>query len=312
MNLNKIIKKTTLLAVSICTTLSISAQNNTAPSAHSEAHQKYIAGVNNNSNKIKNEETNKFVNGVIGNTEVNVEAEENIGATASTVSIKHGWDNPRVNCYTDVQVPATAKIDVRGFHMPVPGAVTSAYGYRPKFRRMHRGVDMRLREGDEVRAAFSGTVRIVNYEANGYGNYVVIRHDNGLETVYGHLSKHKVKRNQVVKAGDVIGLGGNTGRSFGAHLHFETRYMGVAINPAAIIDFANGEVHNDLFAFDKSTYQNAKNQSSVVAKKSYAKKTYTKKSSKKTSYVKKASTTNASKSKATTSKKSRSSKKSRR
>ncbi|MBQ7854646.1 MAG: M23 family metallopeptidase [Muribaculaceae bacterium] len=284
MNLKKNLKTLSLIAFSLCATLSLSAQDN-FKTAHASQHEKYIAGVNKNSNKIKNDEANKLINSVFGETSV---AEEDLDVSVSTVSAEHGWDNPRVNCYTDVTVPSTANIDVTGFHMPVPGKVTSAYGYRPKFRRMHRGVDMRLRTGDEVCAAFSGRVRIVNYEANGYGNYVVIRHDNGLETVYGHLSKHMVKRGDYVEAGQTIGLGGNTGRSFGAHLHFETRYMGVAINPADIINFEKGEVHAKVFAFNKSSYQSTKNQSPSAAKKSYARKSYSK-STKNNGYVSSAS-----------------------
>lgn len=262
MNLNKIIKTTTLFLIALCATVSTQAQSN----RHAMMHKNYIAGVGNNANKIKNEETNKFVNGVLGNEQESI--------TISDIDESYGWNSPRVNCYEGVEIPAIAKIDVTGYHMPVPGAVTSNYGYRPRFRRMHRGVDMRLSTGDTVRAAFNGRVRIVNYEAGGYGNYVVLRHDNGLETVYGHFSKHLVKRNQYVKAGEPIGLGGNTGRSFGAHLHFETRYMGVAINPAAIIDFANATVHSDVFTFNKNTYQNARNYSPAAAQKSYAKSTY--------------------------------------
>ncbi|MBR5331869.1 MAG: M23 family metallopeptidase [Muribaculaceae bacterium] len=251
-------------------------------------HQDYIAGIGNNANKIKNEETNKFVNGVLGN-----ETEE---LTISDIDEQFGWDNPRVNCYTGVEVPATAKIDVTGFYMPVSGQLTSGYGYRPRFRRMHRGVDLNLNTGDTVRAAFNGRVRIVNYEAKGYGKYVVIRHDNGLETVYGHFSKHLVERNQFVKAGEPIGLGGNTGRSFGAHLHFETRYLGVAINPAAIIDFDNATVHSDVFTFNKTTYQNSRNYSPAAAQKSYANKTYKSKANKRS---KKYSKSKSKKSKAT-------------
>lgn len=269
MNLNKIIKSTALFAIAVCTTISMQAQNN----RHASMHEDYIAGIGNNANKIKNEETNKFVNGVLGN-----ETEE---VSISEIDEQYGWDSPRVNCYDGVEIPAIAKIDVRGFYMPVSGEVTSGYGYRPRFRRMHRGIDLNLNTGDTVRAAFNGRVRIVNYEARGYGKYVVIRHDNGLETVYGHFSKHLVERNQFVKAGEPIGLGGNTGRSFGAHLHFETRYLGVAINPAAIIDFENATVHSDVFTFNKTTYQNSRNYSPAAAQKAYAKKSYKSKANKK-------------------------------
>lgn len=86
---------------------------------------------------------------------------------------------------------------------------------------MHNGLDIKVYIGDTIRAAFSGKVRMVKYERRGYGKYVVIRHENGLETVYGHLSKQIVDENQYVEAGEPIGLGGNTGRSTGSHLHFE-------------------------------------------------------------------------------------------
>ena len=93
----------------------------------------------------------------------------------------------------------------------------------------------------------------MRYEAKGYGNYVVIRHNNGLETIYGHLSKHLVRENQTVRAGDPIGLGGNTGRSTGSHLHFETRLCGVALNPALFFDFRNQDVTGDYYVFRRST-----------------------------------------------------------
>lgn len=164
------------------------------------------------------------------------------------------WESDRVNPYGNIAIPETANIDVSGYVSPVKGPVTSPYGWRARFGRMHRGVDISLHVGDTVRAAFSGKVRLTKYEGKGYGYYVVVRHDNGMETVYGHLSRFLVKPNQRVKAGEPIALGGNTGRSTGPHLHFETRYLGLAINPEAIIDFANGTTHMDIFAFDKDTY----------------------------------------------------------
>lgn len=143
--------------------------------------------------------------------------------------------------------------------MPCPGKVTSNYGYRAKFGRMHKGIDLHIRSNDTIYAAFDGKVRLTNYEAKGYGNYVILRHPNGLETVYGHLNKFLVKPDQVVKAGQPIALGGSTGRSTGPHLHFETRYMGYAINPSAIFDFANQTTHTDTYTFDKRTYTQARN-----------------------------------------------------
>ena len=170
-----------------------------------------------------------------------------------------GWESQHVNCYANVTVPQTAPIDVSHYAMPHPGYITSPYGYRKRFRRMHKGVDLKINMGDTIRAAFDGKVRLTKYERRGYGYYVVLRHTNSLETVYGHLSKFLVEPDQYVKAGDPIALGGNTGRSTGPHLHFETRYMGYAINPCAIFDLANQTTHTDIYTFDKSTYQNARN-----------------------------------------------------
>ena len=157
-------------------------------------------------------------------------------------------------------MPDTYKIDLRGFCMPTPSrAITSNFG--PRWGRMHKGLDIKVYVGDTIRAAFNGKVRIVRYEAKGFGNYIVIRHGNGLETIYGHLSKQLVRENQIVRAGDVIGLGGNTGRSTGSHLHFETRLAGVAINPALMFDFRAQDVVADYYTYNKSTY----NQESAQA-----------------------------------------------
>ena len=177
------------------------------------------------------------------------------------------WESQSVNPYAGVAVPAVKDIDVSGYYHPVHGAVTSGYGYRPRFGRVHRGIDLSLRIGDTVRVAFDGKVRLTKFERKGYGYYVVVRHDNGMETVYGHLSKFLVQPNQRVKAGDPIALGGNTGRSTGPHLHFETRYLGMAINPAAIIDFENKVTHKDVFTFDKQSYEKSQNYRPVAKKK---------------------------------------------
>ena len=149
-------------------------------------------------------------------------------------------------------LPDVYKIDLRGFHMPTPSRViTSNFGRR--WGRRHQGLDIKVYIGDTIRAAFSGKVRVVKYDANGYGKYIVIRHNNGLETIYGHLSKQIVSPNQTVRAGQPIGLGGNTGRSTGSHLHFETRLAGVALNPALFFDFAHKDVTGDYYVFRRST-----------------------------------------------------------
>ena len=152
------------------------------------------------------------------------------------------WSNERVHAYGNtVTIPDTFRIDMTGFHMPTEHTkITSKFG--PRRRRMHNGLDIKVYIGDTIRAAFSGKVRMVKYERRGYGKYVVIRHENGLETVYGHLSKQIVNEDQYVEAGEPIGLGGNTGRSTGSHLHFETRFLGQAINPALLFDFEKQDI----------------------------------------------------------------------
>ena len=170
------------------------------------------------------------------------------------------WSNKYAHRATEL--PDSFRIDLRGYHMPTPSrVVTSNYGRR--WGRMHKGIDVKVYIGDTIRAAFDGKVRVANYEAAGYGNYVVIRHNNGLETIYGHMSKRLVNENQPVKAGDPIGLGGNTGRSTGSHLHFETRLCGVALDPALMFDFKNQDVTADYYMFRNS---NAKKQTTPIAK----------------------------------------------
>ena len=161
------------------------------------------------------------------------------------------WNNQYVHAYGNAIIPETYTIDLTGFHMPTPSTkITSPFG--PRWRRMHNGLDLKVNIGDTIVAAFDGKVRIVKYERRGYGKYVVIRHDNGLETVYGHLSKQLVEENQLVKAGEVIGLGGNTGRSTGSHLHFETRFLGIAINPIYMFDFPKQDIVADTYTFRKT------------------------------------------------------------
>ncbi len=160
------------------------------------------------------------------------------------------WEDDYINMYGSVQLPSEYKIDLRGFCMPTNNRiVTSNYGYRPRFRRQHKGIDINAYKGDTIRAAFDGKVRVVTFQRGGYGNVVVIRHPNGLETIYGHLSKHLTKKDQTVKAGEAIGLAGSTGRSTGTHLHFETRLLGEYIDPAKLFDFEHQDVTGDFYIF---------------------------------------------------------------
>ena len=167
------------------------------------------------------------------------------------LSLYPNWNNQYVHAYGNAIIPDTYTIDLTGFHMPTPSTkITSPFG--PRWRRMHNGLDLKVNIGDTIVAAFDGKVRIVKYERRGYGKYVVIRHDNGLETVYGHLSKQLVEENQLVKAGEVIGLGGNTGRSTGSHLHFETRFLVIAINPIYMFDFPKQDIVADTYTFRRT------------------------------------------------------------
>ena len=162
------------------------------------------------------------------------------------------WENHYA--HRETALPDTFRIDLRDFCMPTDSRVlTSNFGAR--WGRQHKGLDIKVYIGDTIRAAFSGKVRIVRYERRGYGKYVVIRHYNGLETIYGHMSAQLVEEDQEVRAGDPIGLGGNTGRSTGSHLHFETRLCGVALNPALMFDFRNQDVVDDYYMFHKDSYQ---------------------------------------------------------
>ena len=140
-----------------------------------------------------------------------------------------------------------------GYHCPNQTEVYSKFGYRHK--RRHQGCDLPLPTGTPVYAAFDGKVRLAKYYS-GYGNLVIVRHDNGLETFYAHLSKIYVQPGDMVSAGTVVGLGGSTGRSTGPHLHFETRYKGYAFDPEWLIDFKTGTLRHRLFVLKKK-YLNA-------------------------------------------------------
>lgn len=250
-------KKIAIIALTaISFGLTAAAQDLRLPDRHTSQHGALLANQGNAGISVEN--TTKYLEELFSEEE---EPEFDI--------YTEGWESQRVNCYAGVNVPQRADIDVSNFSMPHKGYITSPYGYRRRFRRMHKGVDLKVNIGDTIRAAFDGRVRITNYERRGYGYYVVVRHTNDLETVYGHLSAFLVEQGAFVKAGDPIALGGNTGHSTGPHLHFETRYMGYAINPCAIFDFANQTTHTDTYTFDKNTYQDARNFS-PAANQSYA------------------------------------------
>ena len=155
------------------------------------------------------------------------------------------------------------------FVMPFDGPVTSHFGWRNG--RNHNGTDIDLKTGDTVRAAWSGKIRYAKYNTSGFGNLVVVRHYNGLETFYAHLSKHFTVPNQIVKAGDPIGLGGNTGHSRGSHLHFEVRFYDIPLNPAKVIDFKTKEVKDENLLVHRGLFRRGSSTSSVASSGSGAK-----------------------------------------
>jgi murein DD-endopeptidase MepM/ murein hydrolase activator NlpD len=177
------------------------------------------------------------------------------------------WTNRHVNIYGSLKnAPDTFIVDLENFTMPAVGHMTSNFGRRGS-RRYHYGIDIKAQTGDTIYAAFDGKIRVKQFERKGYGYYLVVRHLNGLETVYGHLSKFLVEENDFVRSGQPIGLAGNTGRSFGSHLHFETRFLGKPINPNFIIDFENKVTHRDEYLVTNSSYRKTSNSSrSLVTK----------------------------------------------
>ena len=180
-------------------------------------------------------------------------------AKDSTIFEKY-WDTEKLFPYKDVEyssLPKSLVIDLvdstNGYHTPYKASPNrSRYG--PRRGRAHQGVDLVLKAGEPIYATFSGRVRISQYNKGGYGNLVIIRHDNGLETFYGHLSERMVEPNQWVEAGQVIGLGGSTGRSTGPHLHFETRYYGQSFDPERLIDFKSGTLCRETFLLKRSYF----------------------------------------------------------
>lgn len=246
----KTLLKSIFAAVIVVTGLSTAAnaQNLQSVQSYRSSHKALLAKQSRASERMRLEEAKKSTQSFYEESE----PEPDI--------YTEGWESGLVNPYKEADIPNSKRIDVRGYCMPVKNPyLTSNYGYRAKFKRTHKGVDIRSAIGDTVRAAFSGRIRLTKYERGGYGFYVIVRHQNGLETVYGHLSRFLVKPDQYVKAGQPIALSGNTGRSTGPHLHFETRFMGYAINPCAIFDFANKCTHTDFYTFSKSTYTEARN-----------------------------------------------------
>jgi murein DD-endopeptidase MepM/ murein hydrolase activator NlpD len=181
------------------------------------------------------------------------------------------WDSKSINPYKidgtkfsdSVSLLLYDKASELGWSCPLEtNKITSNFGMRSY--RWHYGTDLKCNVGDPILAAFDGIVRITQYDGGGYGNYIVIRHTNGLETLYGHLSKTQVKVGQVVKAGEIIGLGGNTGRSTGPHLHYEVRYQGNPLNPLEMYDFENNQLKFDTLFVTSQSFAYLKESRKVV------------------------------------------------
>lgn len=152
-----------------------------------------------------------------------------------------------------IKIPLVDSTCSRFFTPPCFGRITSGFGPRDGY--WHFGTDIKVKVGDTVRCVFNGIVRVIQNDKRGYGKVVVIRHHNGLETLYGHLSKTTVQLNQTVCSGEVVGLGGNTGRSSGSHLHFETRYCGEPFNPCNIVDFERNNLLYDTLYLAKENFE---------------------------------------------------------
>ncbi|MDD4848817.1 MAG: M23 family metallopeptidase [Bacteroidales bacterium] len=193
------------------------------------------------------------------------------------------WLNDDIHAFSSVELKdIPQEIDLllvdslHAFSPPTNGRkVYSRFGTRGS--RQHHGVDLPLNYGDSIFAVFDGKVRIVmsSRQTGGYGNMIIIRHANGLETYYAHLSKIFVQENELVKAGELIGLGGCTGRCSGPHLHFETRYQGKYFDPERIVNFESGTLRDTLFTLKKhylsiySHYGQTDKQSSAASQRTY-------------------------------------------
>lgn len=170
-----------------------------------------------------------------------------------------GWDTINTHSmkfdietlHDDIKEIALYDKNSCGYVHPFSGNVTSGFG--PRKKRFHYGADIDLETGDAVGSAFDGRVRIAK-KSKSYGSVVVVRHSNGLETYYAHLSKINVEVGQEVFAGEILGLGGNSGHSRGSHLHFEVRYLGHPINPTEIISFTDHKLVADTFCLSKRTF----------------------------------------------------------
>jgi murein DD-endopeptidase MepM/ murein hydrolase activator NlpD len=212
--------------------------------------------------KAKREDSTKFVvNHEVTNDETDISPDPDTSLILfPSHDLYSSWDTETAHPYNfnesfkedSVVIDLTGN-DEDAFVMPYKGPLTSLFGWR-KYRP-HFGTDINLETGDTVVASFDGMVRVAR-AYHGYGNCVIVRHNNGLETVYAHLSKLLVESGTIVKAGTTLGLGGNTGHSYGSHLHFEIRYLGQALDAQDFIDFDKGTLKSNTFVLRKLDVEN--------------------------------------------------------
>lgn len=181
---------------------------------------------------------------------------------------RHNWDTTQIFAYRNIELSDLSPVinlklidDSSSFSSPIRGFILSKYG--PRGRRNHNGVDIPLKVGEPILATFDGKVRYAKYNSGGFGYLVIIRHKNGLESYSAHLSRLNVKPGDYVKAGQVIGFGGSTGRSRGPHLHFEMRYADQSFDPEFIFDFQSGNLKYATFALEKK-YFNIRSRASEL------------------------------------------------
>ena len=179
---------------------------------------------------------------------------------ADSTAFTRCWNTEKISPYRDsvalssipTAVPISLVDSLRSYRYPIKGRITSHYGLRRKVN--HNGIDIALKVGDTICSAFDGRVRFSKATDTGYGTLVIVRHDNGIETYHGHLSKRLVEAGERVVAGQPIALGGNSGRSTGPHLHFECRYMGQSFDPERIIDFRTGDLRREELLLKRSYF----------------------------------------------------------
>ncbi|MDR1006130.1 MAG: peptidoglycan DD-metalloendopeptidase family protein [Bacteroidales bacterium] len=228
----------------------------------------YTVGLLNDTNKIKNNPLD-FISQptyVIDENDAAAESEDDILYASFDENAIHYPKFDYSNLVGTIPVKLLPNKNEK-FVCPKESILTSHFG--PRRRGWHYGVDIALHVGDPIKAMFNGKVRVTKAtrQSGGYGNLVVIRHDNGLETYYGHLSRIDVEPGQQVEAGDIIGLGGSTGRSSGPHLHLEIRYLGAALNPEDVIDFSKFELKNETLEITKNSFRKtSRHSNSSLAK----------------------------------------------